>query len=82
MASDAGGGAYVSWQDQRAGWQVYATRVRGDGTFGLGWQPDGTRASPDEHNGGGGPWVVPSATGVIVFWNFQSSEYAAKLVDG
>jgi hypothetical protein len=82
LAADGDGGAYLAWQDQRAGWQVYATRVLGNGAIAPGWMVDGTRVPPEEQNGSGYPLVVPSAPGVIVVWGFGGDVDAAKLIDG
>jgi hypothetical protein len=47
IAADGSGGAVVSWQDGRDGGNdVYAVRVRGDGTTAPGWPADGLRVSP------------------------------------
>ncbi len=43
---DGSNGFVVAWQDQRAGnWDVYATRVQGDGTIVLGWSANGNALS-------------------------------------
>jgi beta propeller repeat protein len=42
LAGDGAGGAYVTWQDRRAGnWDIYATRVASDGSTPAGWAAGG-----------------------------------------
>jgi hypothetical protein len=63
LASDGANGAYVVWQDRRAGdFDIYAARLAADGVLAAGWTAGGTplcRAMGDQS----APQVCPAAGG-------------------
>jgi hypothetical protein len=46
MAEDREGGALIVWDDYRSGAQIYASRIRPDGSLAPGWTLNGVRMAP------------------------------------
>ena len=70
MCSDGAGGAFVAWEDRRAGDRIFLTRVTGSGAIATGWPTDGISVSSlpssDEYD----QVLMPDgAGGVYVAWS-------------
>src|SRR5262249_25166764 len=70
--SDGAGGAILAWTDRRAVTQddIFAMRVRGDGTFPGGWPVNGRQLLADSHQENTIAIISDGAGGAEVAWNF------------
>ncbi|MBI1797879.1 MAG: T9SS type A sorting domain-containing protein [Candidatus Eisenbacteria bacterium] len=69
IVADGSGGAFVTWQDARAGsWAAYAQHVTGAGAIAPGWTPNGVPVSPGYGNHQIQRPTIDSAGSAIVAW--------------
>ncbi len=79
-ASDGSGGMIVAWQDGRRNvtYDIYATRVLGDGTIAPGWPVNGIPVS--QSGIGVSPRVVPDGNGgALVLWLQSGGIYMQRV---
>jgi hypothetical protein len=73
LAADGLGGTYVAWLDGRSGGELFAQRLRLDGTRWTGWQPDGNAVGPG--SSGLNPSLTTDGVGnVFLGWEDGLSE--------
>lgn len=82
--ADGAGGAFVCWLDLRgADGDIYATRVRGNGTFAPGWPAAGTSVCAVTGDAAAPAMVTDAQGGAFVFWRDLRTDggdvYAAHL---
>jgi len=87
LAADGQGGAFVAWRDRRNGpdFDLYAQRIRGDGSTAPGWPPEGLSIStaagdqvePKAIAGASGAWIVAWTDGR----DASSDIYAQSVTD-
>jgi hypothetical protein len=85
MAPDGTGGALLTWYDYRpppTGGEIYALRLRADGTLAPGWTVDGTRVSDATATGYEyDPVIAPDGSGgAYLAWNWEYSGARPTLV--
>ena len=71
IASDGQGGAFLAWQDDRAGWSIFAQHLGADGLPAPGWPASGLQVSSGAFydpvivsDGAGGAFVAASNGGI------------------